>query len=291
MAIQALLEGIVGGGGDGVPAILLKEVTFAKSLGGIPAGTVFPIGTLHDTILEKLAKAPMVAPTYTAPTLTLASTGITATPEVGSRITPTFTPTWGKNDAGDPTNYVLKKGGSNIYSNASPLAYPEPQFTVTEATVLYQATVTYAAGNIKNDSDGNPHPLGSIGAGSVSSNTISLTGSRYGFYGSDAIAAASTTSAAIRSLTGKVPAIANGSTFTIVAGAGDRRITFWYPNTLRNVSKVEYVEQGNADYTDMFNLSSVLVEGANSYTGILYKGYTWIPAAVIGSTMTFKVTL
>ena len=109
LAIQRLIGAILGGDGNGVPAVLLRDLTFTQATGGIAAGTFFPIGTPHDDILSRLARAPVVPPTYTVPMLVL-SAPLPVNPEIGSHLQPTFTPTWVPHDAGAAISYVLKKG-------------------------------------------------------------------------------------------------------------------------------------------------------------------------------------
>lgn len=287
-AIKRMIAAMTGTGEGGNPAVLLQDLTFKKSVGGIAAGMTFPFGTPHNTIFELLARSPLVLPVYTAPELFL-SAQLPIHPEIGSLLSLTFTPTWIANDAGQVSSYVLKKNGLNMYTTGSPGIYTEPTFTLTGTTVEYRASVTYNAGTVKTDSEGNASPTGMIQAGTVSSNTISISGYRYGFYGADAAMSIPGSNAEIRDLPGKLPEIADDTKFTITVPAGARRITFWYPNTCRDVSSVKYVEQGNAEYKDKFVKTTAAVEGANGYASAPYKGFTWVLAVAPSAPMTFDV--
>jgi hypothetical protein len=55
--LRQLLTGLQDNG-PATPAILLKPLTFQKAVGGIAAGTTFPVGTAHAVILEQLAELP-----------------------------------------------------------------------------------------------------------------------------------------------------------------------------------------------------------------------------------------
>ena len=287
-AIRRLIEAFAVGGEGGRPAALLRDLTFSRAVGGIAAGTTFPIGTPHDTLFEQLAKTPLTLPVYTAPKLLL-STPLPVHPEIGSHLSLTLTPTWITNDAGQAISYVLKKNELNMFTSATPIAHSEPPFLLTGATVTYQAVVSYSAGAVKKDSEGTPDPTGMIQAGTIVSNTISVAGRRYGFYGADAVAVIPTSSPEIRDLTGKLTVIEDDTDFMIHVPAGARRITIWYPNTCRDVLSVKYVEQGNAEYKDMFVKTTADVEGANGHAAAPYKGFTWLLAVASPSAMTFTV--
>lgn len=286
--IQKIIASIVGHDGSGTPAVLLRDLTFSQAVGGIAAGTTFPFGTPHDALFAQLAKKPLVLPGYTVPKLFL-SAPVPIRPEIGSLLSLVLTPTWIANDAGGSTSYVLKKNGLTMFTGASPVAWTEPPFTLTGTPVHYEATVSYAAGAVKQDSEGNASPSGMIQAGTISSNTISCAGVRYGFYGADTVPSIPSAGADIRGLSGRLPVIENGTDFTISAAAGSRRVTFWYPNTCRDVRSVKYIEQGGAEYKDLFVKTTAAVDGAGGYAPAPYKGFTWVLAVASPVAMTFEV--
>jgi len=57
--LRELLTALQENGGLVTPAILLKPLAFPKAVGGIAAGTTFPVGTAHAVILEQLAALPV----------------------------------------------------------------------------------------------------------------------------------------------------------------------------------------------------------------------------------------
>lgn len=286
--VRKLIEAVAGLGEGGRSAVLLQDRTFTQAVGGIAAGTTFPVGTPHDLIFEMMGKRPLVLPDYTVPELFL-SAPLPSQPEIGSLVSLTLTPTWIANDAGPTTSYVLKKNGLNMFTSASPAPYVEPRFTLTGTAVEYQAFVSHAAGAVKKDSEGKAYPYGMIQGGTVSSNAISCVGLRYGFYGADSIATVPASSGDIRDLTGRLPVTQEGTEFTIAVPAGARRISFWYPNTSRDVASVKYLDQGGAEYKDRFLKTIAAVEGANGFASAPYKGFTWVLAVASPAAMTFKV--
>jgi len=147
------------------------------------------------------------------------------------------------------------------------------------------------AGPIKNDNMGDPSPTGAIGAGSVSSGNVIYTGKRATFYDADMETEAVETSAEVRDLTQTALGLANGDSWTLNVPAGSRRVTIAYPATLRDLSKVAYVEQGSAEYKDLFVKSDVNVEGADGFTAVAYKIFTYIMAVPTPAAMTLTVTI
>ncbi|HBT78055.1 MAG TPA: hypothetical protein DEB39_14280 [Planctomycetaceae bacterium] len=286
--LKRMIAAVTGVGEGKNPAVLLRDLTFSASVGGIAAGTRFPFGTPHDTIFEQLAKQPLVLPVYSGPDLFLSSP-VPTQPEIGSLVSLMLTPTWITHDAGPVVSFALTKNGLNLFTNPLPVTYTEPPFTLTGVPIAYQALIHYAAGAVKNDSENKPYPTGMIQAGTIASNTITVVGRRYGFYGADVVPAIPASSTEIRTLPGKLSACEDGMEFTISAPAGARRITFWYPNTCRDVRSVKYIEQGGAEYKDLFVKASVAVEGANGYASAPYKGFTWILAVASPVAMTFEV--
>ena len=57
--LRELLTALQNDGNLATPAILLKPLTFQQAVGGIAAGTTFPVGTAHTVILEQLAALPV----------------------------------------------------------------------------------------------------------------------------------------------------------------------------------------------------------------------------------------
>lgn len=264
------------------------DITVAGvNIGGYTDGEVITAGTPLETVLENMLRA-VIPPTYYSPTLSIS--GNVSTPiEAGTSINPTIVPTFTQRDAGTATNYVLKKNGSNIYSGAI-AQQTDPAFVLGDTSVSYSATVTYNEGVIKNDNQGVPYPTGHIIAGSINSGAITYTGVRKAFYAADT-GSTPTTSAHIRALANNVNSPVNGTAFTINIPVSCTRVCFAYPTTLRDVSTVKYVELGNGEVKDTFTLSTISVQGANSYQGINYKVYTYIPAIPFGATATYTVTI
>lgn len=267
------------------------EVMLTNPIGSYSNGDVIAANTSVDVIIKKLVQQ-QIPPTYTAPSISLTVAGKAAgSYEAGTSCNPSLTSTFSAGDAGAITEHKISKNGSAVASGtASTLTHSET-FVLGDETVTFVSACTYEAGAIKNDNFGDPYPSTAIQAGTVTSSSKSYTGFRKYFYGADNTTEAPTTSAEIRALTGSSSAASNGKTFTLSVTAGQRRAMFAYPASLRDVSSVKYVEMGNDESKAFFTQSLVDVEGADGYTTMSYKVYTYIPDQAFPSNMTLNVTI
>lgn len=148
-------------------------ITASKDVGGIAAGTTYPIGTSYDSMWDALL-CPTLYPTLTAPSATLTATGDKIL-EKGDTLSTTMTvtfdrgsisPAYGTNGyrAGEAGSYSLNSGTAQVGNTFS--------VTVDETTTSYQASVNYGAGPQPKDSSGADYST-ALDAGSVASNIIS----------------------------------------------------------------------------------------------------------------------
>jgi len=268
------------------------QVMLPESMGSFKDGDIIQPETSIDDIIKKLVQV-QILPTYTEPTVTIAGTvSTTGSYEAGTELTPTLTATFTQNDAGALTKLQILKNGTEIASDtSSPFAYDDT-FTIGVETVKYKAIANYSDGAVKDDNFGTPYPDTAIKAGSKTTSEISYTGYRTYFSTHDTGSVAATSSADVRGFVTKgTKAAANGVSFTISAKAGDTRVSFAYPSTLREVSSVKYVEAGNDESKSLFTETKVNVEGANGFTATEYRVYTMIGAQPFLADMTFSVTI
>ena len=267
-------------------------VMLKSNVGSYANGDVIAAGTSVDAVVRKLLQV-QIPPVYTAP-----STDISVTAgdkggsyEEGTSVNPTFSGAFTKNDAGALSNIVIKKNDVQVAtSESSPVTHNET--FVVSGTIVFNATATYAAGEVEKDNFGEDYPTGRITAGSKTSGNITYTGYRKYFWGADNVAEAAASSANIRALSNSSSAAAAaGTKITLSVTKGQTRATFAYPATLRDVTSVKYVEMGNDESKALFTKSTVAVEGANGHTAIDYKVYTLIPDQPFPSNMTFDITI
>lgn len=158
-----------GGGGGGGDAKLTHPITTSVSVGGIPAGKTYVLGTPLETIFKDML-APALYPTFTNPSVTISGTGdkvVEKGTTQNATITLTFnqgsiTPAYGTNGkrSGEATGYILN-GGTPQSGNTF-------NVVVSDTNKSFTGTVTYAEGQQPKDSMGNdydsPLPAGSVSA-------------------------------------------------------------------------------------------------------------------------------
>jgi hypothetical protein len=279
-----------------------SDVISDVDVGGISKTDIVPSGTsLQEFITQMLSQT--YYPTFVLPSVNLTD-NIAATVEVGTlglTLTANYNAgaingdisggIWDPNlkqadRAGVATQYTFSGttiASSPVIQAGNSLALP--------TTTIEEGVNTF---NVVTDHDAGTQPLDSLGAAFDSplpsgdvSDGLTVNGKRNAFYGVDL---ASIDSAGVRALTSKLNP-SNGTSFTINIPAGATDVVFAYPATLRDVDSVIYVEGLNAETKTAFSQQTVNVEGANSYTAIGYKLYTFTPANPFGATATYIVTI
>lgn len=265
------------------------------TLGSLQNGDTIPAGVTLDELLVMMTQKAIPA-TYTKPTIALANNGGQAAGnvEAGTSVTPKLKATFTKNDAGDLTAISIKKGDVVVQSDtASPLNYAGDAFVIGDETVTYTATATYGDAPVKNNNLGKESKENWFAGGSVSSSGYSITGKRYSFKGTGVGAVPTVNSNFVRGLSTEKLGPANGNTITINVAVGQQYIAFAYPATLRDVSKVKYVEANDEGMASSFTKTTVDVADARGgENGMMsYKVYTYEMAVPAAAAMTFTVTI
>ncbi|MBR8534422.1 hypothetical protein KDU71_02535 [Carboxylicivirga sediminis] len=273
---------------------LSEDVTFnGVSQGSYNDGDTIQKDTILTEILKKFAQKTLPV-TYSAPSMGL--TPSSQSVEAGTNVAPNIAATFTQRDAGAINRYLLQLSTAgaanvNLVDAAILQAYAQANIQVQDGQHLsYTATIFYDEGITKVNNVGQEDPTGKILAGSLVKNLI-YTGVRQAFYGMDTTNANPTTSAQIRALSGKKLNPANGTTFALNIPAGTKRVIIAYPDTLRDLSSVKYVELGNAEVADTFTKLAINVEGANGYQAIGYKVYVYIPDVAFNASATYNVTI
>lgn len=250
----------------------------------IPKDT--PILDVVKNILTKVEN-----PVYIQPTLLMSSTQ-ELTVESGTTIAPELVIAFEKNDAGDLTGFRILEGLTELESDVAVVSpFVVPAHRIIDTVEQYKSEVDYGDGPVKFNNLGTDYPVGQISAGTKVSNTIAVRGVRKAFYGTDAASKAIyTTSEEIRNLNGLLN-IVQGMNIEIAIPLGTQKVTFAYPETIRDVLSVKYVEGMNVEIKDIFVKTVVNVEGAEGGNGINYKVYTYVPVVPFQKDVNYVVTI
>ena len=265
-------------------------------LGALANGSNIPEGTSIDDLLNMITQK-AIAPTYTQPSVSIAKSGsgtATGSYEAGTSITPVFTATFNKNDAGALTKISVLKGSEEVGSDtSSPYTYTGDAFVLGDETVSYKARVAYGDGEVKNNNLGKPDATGQIKAGTKDSTVQSFVGHRNLFWGTGAGELPELTSDTVRGLANKKLNPTQGYSFTIIVSVGQQNVLICYPSSLRDISKIHYVEGNDPNLAQNFSKSNVNVADARGGENGLkeYKCYTLHLSTPAQATMTLNVTI
>lgn len=262
---------------------------------GIANGATIPAGISFDDFVKMVVQKAIPA-TYTKPTLSIANNGGQASGnvEAGTSITPKLKATFTKNDAGDLTNIVIKKGTESVATGtSSPLTYAGEAITIGDETITFTATADYADAPVKNNNLGQESKENWFAGDSVTSSGYSITGKRNMFYGTGVGSVPAVTSDMVRGLVNTKLAPAAGTAVTINVAVGQQYIAFAYPASLRDVNNVTYVEANDKGMAGNFTKTTIDVADARGGDNgkVSYKVYTYAMAVPAAAPMTFTVTI
>lgn len=262
---------------------------------GIANGATIPAGISFDDFVKMVVQKAIPA-TYTKPTLSLSNNGGQASGnvEAGSSVTPKLKATFTKNDAGDLTNIVIKKGTSEVATGtASPLTYAGDAIVIGDESVSFTATATYGDAPVKNNNLGQESKENWFEGSTVDSSAYTITGKRNLFYGTGVGAVPTVTSDMVRGLVNTKLAPYQAYSWSINVEIGQQYIAFAYPADLRDVNNVTYVEANDSGMASSFTKTTIDVADARGGENGLksYKVYTYAMAVPAAAPMTFKVTI
>ena len=262
---------------------------------GIADGATISAGTSLDEFVRMVVQKAIPA-TYTKPSLLIANNGGQASGnvEAGTTITPKLKATFTKNDAGDLTSVIIKKGSSEVANGTeSPLTYTGEDIVIGDETIMFSASADYADAPVKTNNLGQESKENWFAAGSINSSNYSITGKRNLFYGTGVGSVPEVTSDMVRGLANKKLAPSQGTSFDINVAVGQQYIVIAYPANIRDINNVTYVEANDSRIASNFTKTTIDVAdargGSNGAMG--YKVYTYAMAVPAAAAMTFKVTI
>ena len=262
---------------------------------GIADGATISAGTSLDEFVRMVVQKAIPA-TYTKPSLSIANNGGQASGnvEAGTTITPKLKATFTKNDAGDLTSVIIKKGSSEVANGTeSTLTYTGEDIVIGDETIMFSASADYADAPVKTNNLGQESKENWFAAGSINSSNYSITGKRNLFYGTGVGSVPEVTSDMVRGLVNKKLAPSQGISFDINVAVGQQYIVIAYPANIRDINNVTYVEANDSRIASNFTKTTIDVADARggSNGAMSYKVYTYAMAVPAAAAMTFKVTI
>lgn len=262
---------------------------------GITNGSTISAGATIDDIVRMMVQKAIPA-TYTKPSVSITNNSGTASGnvEAGTTVTPKLKATFTKNDAGALTSIKINNGSADVATGTtSPLTFTGEAYVIGDETISFTASASYGDAPVKTNNLGAESKENWFAAGSVNSSAYSITGKRNLFYGTGVGAVPTVTSDVVRGLANKKLSPANGTTFTVNVTVGQQYIVIGYPDTLRDLNNVTYVEANDSGMAANFTKHEISVAdargGENGMTG--YKVYTYAMAVPAAAPMTFNVTI
>lgn len=271
------------GGGGGSTT---KAITAAIDVGGIEAGTTYPMGTDLETIISDLLE-PTLYPTLTAPSASI-TYGANQYYAVGATVSAmdatvalnrgTIAPSYGTSGyrSGAATGYAIATTGADTeYSDSSENSgtFNIPALTrATKGTIVVTGTASYAAGEQPKDSKGNDYQT-ALAAGSVTASKT-LTFIQPYYYG---VANSST----ISDLTGLTASVTAKGNKTFSYTTNNQYMVFAYDSSYGNLKNI--VDGNGFDVTGGWTKSSLTVDGFSYFVYVANS-----PTTDTNAPFTFK---
>lgn len=267
-------------------AALTEEVISDVDCGAIEIGDK----VLKDTVFTAFVKqllTKVTPPVYESPFTVLEIVGDTEV-EIGYIATHDIHPNVNIGDSGGVISYTLNRiSDSTVLLSGITDAIDYSDIVEVRDVVSYLAIITYAQGPVKNDSAGNPYPIGRINQTTMMTSTVNITPYRKLFYD---LNNEYNDSDAVRNSDFFILNPQEGTTFEINIPIGTTDVSFAYPATLRDVSRV--LDTGsNYDIKSSFIQVGFDVEGANGFDPIPYKVYKFHPAVAFTRAVKYIITI
>ena len=215
--------------------------------------------------IDLLTELVDVPPVYTKPSLSLSlSTTITKHNE---ETTVVITPNYTQNDAGEITEFILKKDGVELVSSSSFIQrYTDTINLKHGENVVYSATVSYADGPIKNTTLGFPYPNTSIKAGITSGSNVVKA------YGDSIIGVVDTNESGEDSITIVSTFLNPKKEYTNIFSLVNQRIVYMYPSSYGELNSIK--DANNFEYISSYSKSTTTYDGIDYFIYILIDPVT-----------------
>lgn len=288
---------------EGGGVVITEDIQTNVDVGALKAGQILLSGT-NLTELTKRLTLSTFTPTFIPPSSSLIK-NIPNNVEAGTfypsiLLTMNFNrgsingvmsggvwnPSTKQNDrAGAATEFIINSNNLGVNNNLT-----LNNIEIGDEATTWTASVSHLSGPQPLDSNG-ANFSSPLSAGTLNSSTT-INGRRNLFFGvSTTETSPFNDSDDIRTLQNSVLNPSNNTTFTINIPVGTSMVVFAYPATLRQVNSVKFVEFSNTEIKEAFTETTVEVDGANGFTPINYRVYTFVPVEPFSQTATYTITI
>lgn len=273
-----------------------KEHTLnGVSIGGLENGDTIPAHTSIDEFIKMITQKCIPA-TYSKPTIRLVNVNgpLSVVIESGSSFEPHLRAEFVQNDAGDMLGMSIMKGNGVLTSGDSHvLEYTGEKIIIGDETITFKARADYAEAPLKQDNLGNDSEDNRFAGGSITSAELRVSGKRKLYYGAGSGKAPIIASGAIRGLSNSIIAPTEGTKIVATVQAGQQHLIVAYPATMRDISKITYVEANDGNMRDNFTkVTTGVADARGGNNGVIqYKVYVYELAVPAAAKMTFEITI
>lgn len=186
------------------------------------------------------------------------------------------------------SNLKITAPSSFIVSNFNNIS------VVPDGSIIYTGKIKHSKGVKTTTNRGTEISDLEVCPANTLTTNYTITGQRLYFYGYDD-GTATIDSTLIRGLQNSKLNARDNTTFDLILPLNSkcRRFIIAYPNTIRDITKLVYVEDGNSDYKGNFakQANPTKVEGLNGYNAIDYKVFVYNTPGQWNGPVTFRVTI
>lgn len=201
------------------------------------------ISTKNKIDIEKILKAVDNPPTFTKPTLSISLSKSIVGHNVSTDVI--ITPRFNKNDGGDVTGYILKKGSETLLNISTTQSYTDSINMSHGNSITYTATVSYAGGESKFSTFEVEYP--GLSAGNVSNNATvrAYANSFYGVINNDTLT----------DPTNLISFLGTSKGFTITYNMANQRSVYMYPKSFGALTSIK--DANNFEYINSYTRSEI----------------------------------
>ena len=242
------------------------KLSGSKSLGKYANGSTIPTAgkTLDQFLLDLVQET--VAPTYTAPTVSISSDK-SASYEIGTNIgTVTLSKSFTQNNGGAEGVTTYSKNSVSLGTAVSTDIHG-----VLSTSISYSVTVTYGAGTVQNNNLGAPDATGQIQAGSAISSSLTISPFANKYWGTSSSTSINSATLTLTTTSKEAATSRAKSSFNIPISVADQYIFYAYPATFpASLGALSSISIEGFGSLEAFTLTTQNLTNASGHTQSYY---------------------